>query len=277
MASQTEHEVIFKRIRLAICSANRREILLALKYGKKSLGILREEVHANPATIVHALRELERYRLVEEDDLRNYSLTVIGKALSQKVMECERLSEVLTAHEAFWFEHDVSGIPDYLFSRIGLLRNSVLVADGQGQVLRGLTTFIELIQQAHVLKIITPFYSTEFVDRLGVFTSKDKVWSFIVTEEVLQSAFIDEEEHANVKAMLQGDAEFRVLRQDPKLFFCSTGDAIMLALANTKGQLDYSTLFISRGHEPMAWGRELWHFYTERSEPVVINERLVSA
>lgn len=269
MPSRVDEETVFKRMRLAICSGNRRRVLLALKDGKKTLSDVREEVPVDPPTIVHALRELEHYRLVEQDELREYSLTVIGKALVQKVIDRHRSAHVLTSHEAFWFEHDLSGIPDDLFSRIGLLQDSDLVADGQAQVLRGLTTFTALIEDADLLKIITPFYSLRFVDRLDVFASKGKEWHFIVTDDVLQSAMMDEE-HLNVKALLHGNAEFRVVQQDPKLFFASADDAIALALATVKGQLDYSTLLVCRGSDATAWGRELFDYYYERS--VVVNE-----
>jgi predicted transcriptional regulator len=110
--------------------------------------------------------------------------------------------------------------------------------------LSGLQAFVGLIEDADLLKIITPFYNLDFVNRLDVIASKDKEWHLIVTEEVLQRAIMDAE-HPNVKALLQGKGQIRVLREDPKLFFVSTGDAIALALEYVRGLLDYSTLLVS--------------------------------
>jgi len=266
-APQTKEDAGSKVMRLAVCSGNRRRVFLALNQGTKTLGTLRDELHSDSATIVHSLRELERYRLVEQDEQRDYALTVTGKALAQNVIDCLDLAHVLTSHEAFWFEHDVSGIPDYLFSRVGLLRDSTLVADAQGQILKGLRTVAALAQEAQLLEIITPFYSLEVIDRLEVFASKDKRWHIIVTEEVLQHA-IKDEEHPYVKALLNGRANLRVVRHDPKLFFVSTGDAVALALSNANGQLDYSTLLTSRGSGAVTWGQELFRYYREQSERV---------
>ena len=207
--------------------------------------------------------------MVQQDELRDYSLTVIGEAIAQKVINCHHLAEVLTLHEAFWFEHDVSGIPEYLFGRIGLLRDSTLVADTQEHVLSGLQAFVGLIEDADLLKIITPFYNLNFINRLDVFASKDKEWHLIVTEEVLQRAIMDAK-HPNVKALLQSQGQIRVRREDPRLFFVSTGEAIALALANVRGLLDYSTLLVSRGSDAITWGRELFRYYNDRSEKVVL-------
>jgi predicted transcriptional regulator len=138
--------------------------------------------------------------------------------------------------------------------------------------LSGLHTFIGLIEGADLLRIITPFYNSNFVDRLDVFASKDKEWHLIVTEEVLQSAIVDEG-RPNVNALLRGEGQIRVVRQDPKLFFVDTGEAIALALSNVKGQLDYATLLVSRGSDAITWGRELFRYYEERSERVVLNGR----
>jgi predicted transcriptional regulator len=180
------------------------------------------------------------------------------------------LAEVLTWYEAFWFEHDVSGVPNHLFARIGSLRDSTLVADEHEQVLSGVEAFVRLIEDSDLIKIITPFYSTDFIDRLVVFASKDKEWHIIVTEEVLQCAIIDAE-HPNVKGILEGEGQIYVIRQDPKLFFVSTGRAIALALSTIGGQLDYSTLLVSRGRDAITWGKELFRYYEERSEKVVLH------
>jgi predicted transcriptional regulator len=119
MVPQTQNEAVFKRMRLAICSGNRRRVLLALHQKKKSLGDLREDLNSDSPTILRSLRELERNRMVQQDELRDYSLTVIGEAIAQKVINCHHLAEVLTLHEAFWFEHDVSGIPEYCLVALG--------------------------------------------------------------------------------------------------------------------------------------------------------------
>jgi predicted transcriptional regulator len=200
MAPQTQDDGAFQRMRVAICSGNRRHVLLALYTGKKSLSTLREELDADAATVVHSLRELEHYRMVEEDELRDYSLTIFGKLLAEKVIDCHRLADVLTSFEAFWFEHDISGIPDYLFSRIGSLQDSNLITDTREQVLSGIETFIALIEGTDVVYLITPFYSLDFVNRLDVFASKDIDWHLIVTEEVMRRALTDAA-NPNVKAV----------------------------------------------------------------------------
>jgi predicted transcriptional regulator len=149
------------------------------------------------------------------------------------------------------------------------LQDSNLITDTREHVLSGIETFIALIEGTDVVYLITPFYSLDFVTRLDVFASKDIEWHLIVTEEVIRRALMDAE-NRNVKAILRGEGEIRVIRQDPKLFFVSTGDEIALALAYVTGQLDYSTLLVSRGSDAITWGTGLFSYYNNRSEPVVL-------
>src|SRR5665647_3039998 len=88
MAPLTEiSEDIYERLRLAACSEQRRALILSLNEGEKSLSDLRDEMQLDSATIIHALRALERDSFVREDANRYYFLTVIGKTVARKVID----------------------------------------------------------------------------------------------------------------------------------------------------------------------------------------------
>lgn len=266
MAAATREDSVYKRMRLVICSENRRLLLLSLNDGKKSLGNLREELHSDRATIIHALRELERSRLVQQDSQRDYSLTVVGRALIQKVIDCHGMAEVLTLHEAFWFDHDISGIPDDLLNHLGSLRDSTLIT-GTPEIFRASRTFAGLMEEGDALELITSVYSPEMITRLDDFISNKKAVSFVLTDDVLQRSIRDLGRD-RVKQLLQEGVKIRVIRHDPKLAFVSTGKALGLCFAHTNGSFDYSQLLTSRSAQAIAWGRELFSFYVERSKSV---------
>ena len=268
MAS-VDKETIYKRIRVATCSDQRRKLLFSLDGGKKSLRDLRDEFHWDSATIVHALRELEKNHFVREDVGREYFLTPIGRTVVRKVLDLRDIAETFALHEAFWLEHDVTGIPDYLFDRIGSLRNSELVIDTPVDLFGALHAFAELIEERDMLELITPIYVPEVAKRLGGLTSDLRDVHFVVTEEVLQSA-LEEAAYPHVKNLLQGDIKVYVVRWDPKLIFAFTGKAIGLALAHVDGPIDYSKLLISRSGEAIEWGRELFRYYVQLSESAVL-------
>ncbi len=265
MPSELTEDETYKRMRLAICSGNRRQLLLSLNEGNKSLGDLREEVPSDPATIVHALRELERYHMVQQNAHRDYALTVIGRALVQKVIDCRCMAETLALHEAFWSEHDVSGIPDHLFNRIGALRESALVVDSQDRVLRASDTAVALVKEGDVLELVTPVYSAVFLTRLFTFIANKKVAYLIMTDDVLHLA-IDDIGKDRAAQALKGGVKINVMKHDPRLFLVLTADTMALSLPFPDGTLDFSQLLTSKSSEALEWGRELFHYCLRWSE-----------
>jgi len=108
-----------KAIRLAVCSDQRKEILLSLKDGMKTLRELRDELKLSAPAIVHALRELETNHLIRQDSKRNYMVTPIGRSAARKVIDFQGAMAALMKHEAFWLGHDLGGIPDNILTRSG--------------------------------------------------------------------------------------------------------------------------------------------------------------
>ena len=53
--------------------------------------------------------------------------TAIGRGAARKILNFRSAMAALMKHEAFWFEHDLSGIPDHMFDKIGALRDASLI------------------------------------------------------------------------------------------------------------------------------------------------------
>ncbi len=271
MALETKEDPTYKRMRLTICSANRKFLLFSLNEHKKSLGELREESCLDSATIVHALRELERYHMVKQDTRSEYSLTVIGRAMVQKVMECRCMAEVLTLHEVFWSQHDVSGIPSHWFNELGMLRDSTLVTSTQQDILKAYDTFVALMQEGNRLKLISSVYSPELVKRLDAIIPNKKVTYFVITDDVWQRA-VRETGSEYVERLVREGLRISIIAHDPKFALVSTNSAMGLALFDSEGSLDYSQLLVSRSNEAVMWGRELFYYYLERSESITLTD-----
>jgi predicted transcriptional regulator len=98
-------------LRLATCSNLRRNLITSLKEGRKPLSELRDELEVSSTTAIHALRELEKGKLIYQDDARNYALTKIGEILALKMGDFLNAIDVLQKYERFWHEHDLSDLP----------------------------------------------------------------------------------------------------------------------------------------------------------------------
>jgi predicted transcriptional regulator len=258
----------YKDLRLAICSERRRALLLSLNEGKKSLGDLRDELKTSSPALIHALRELEMNHLIREDQVRQYELTPIGRGAVRKVIDFRRSMEVLQKHQAFWLEHNLRGIPDQIFDRIGSLRDATLITGPPSDLFKAMRHFVELLQNSTVVKLVSPIYIPDIdVIVLEKFVSEESRIELVLTEEILHH-FIGEAEDARFKEARDKYLTLRVLHDDPKLVMVVTDRFMALALYRTDATFDYSSTLSSENPEAIAWSQQLFDYYVSVSAAV---------
>src|SRR5665647_100034 len=260
-----ENADVYKNLRLSICSEHRRSLLFSLNEGKKPLAALQKELNVPSPALIHALRELERNHLVRQDRVRQYGLTTIGRSAVREVIEFRRVMEVLTKHEAFWSEHDLSGIPDHIFDQIGSLRDATLIMGTPPDIFKAMRRFVELLRDSTVVKLVSPIYIPD-IDAIVLekFVSEETRMELVLTEAVLHH-FIDEAESARLKEAHGKYLTLRVLHDDPKLVMVVTDRFMALALYRTDGTFDYSSTLTSENPEAIAWSQQLFDHYVSVS------------
>jgi len=265
-----ENADAYKILRLAICSERRRALLLSLYEGTKPLAELHEELKSPSPALIHALRELEGDHLVRQDQLRQYELTPFGRSAVRKVIDFRRTMEVLTKHEAFWSEHNLCGIPDHVFDRIGWLRDAMLITGTPPDIFKALRRFVERLRESTVVRLVSPIYIPNIETIvLEKFTSEETRIELVLTEEVLRH-FIGEAEQARLKEAHGKHLTLRVLRDDPKLVIVVADRFMALAPYRTDDTFDYSTMLASENPEAVAWGKQLFDHYVTEAADVVL-------
>jgi predicted transcriptional regulator len=260
-------EDIYDRLRLIICSDQRRVLLLSLNREKKPLSDLRDEVQLDSATIIHSLRALERDNLVREDAYRNYSLTAIGKAAVHKLIDFFETTGAFVKYETFWLEHDLSGIPAPLFDRIGALRDSTLVVDTQLDPFKAYHSLVALLEKSPTVELIASVSAPDPHTLFDEFVLGHKHMEVIMTEPVLHHV-IEELGQVRVEEARRAGHKLYVLRHDPKLVFAVADPVIVLLLYHLAGGFDYSAALTSESPEAIAWGHDLFRHYVDLSESV---------
>jgi predicted transcriptional regulator len=259
-------EDIYGKLRLIICSDQRRALLLSLDREKKPLSDLRDEVQLDSATIIHSLRALERDNLVREDAQRNYSLTAIGKAAVHKLIDFFETTGAFVKYETFWLEHDLSGIPAHLFDRIGALRDSTLIVDTELDPFKASHSLVALLEKSPTVELIASVSAPDPHILFGEFALGKRI-ELVVTEPVLHH-LIEELGQERVKEALLAGHKLYVLRHDPRLVFAVAHHIIVLLLYHLDGGFDYSAALTSESPEAIAWGHDLFRHYVDLSESV---------
>ena len=261
---------VYKSLRLAICSEQRRALLLSLMEREKPLADLQKELKAPSPTLVHALRELERNHFVRQDRTRKYGLTTIGRSAVRKVIDFRRAMEVLKKYDAFWSEHDLRGIPDQVFDRIGSLRDATLITGTPLDIFKAMRRFVELLQGSAAVRFVSSIYIPN-IDAIVLekFASEETSIELVLTDAVLQH-LIDEAGQPRLKGVGGKRLTLRVLHDDPKLVTVVTDRFMALALYRTDDTFDYSSTLTSENPEAIAWSQQLIDHYVSVSAEVTL-------
>jgi predicted transcriptional regulator len=265
-----ENADVYKNLRLSICSDLRRAVLLSLNEGEKSLAVLEKELKGSKPALIHGLRELEGNHLVRQDRARHYAVTPIGRAAARKVIDFRRAMEVLKKHEAFWSEHDLRGIPDHVFDRIGSLRDATLISGAPTDLFKAMRRFVDLLQDSPLVRLVSPIYIPN-IDAIVLekFASEETRIELVLTEAVMHH-FIDEAERTRLKQTRGKHLTLRMLRDDPKLVTVVTDRFMALAFYRPDGSFDYSSILMSENLEAIAWSKQLFDHYVSVSAKVTL-------
>jgi predicted transcriptional regulator len=258
-----------KVIRLAVCSDQRKDILLLMNDGMKSLRELRDELKLSSPAIVHALRELETSHIIRQDTNRNYMVTPLGRSAARKVLDFQGAMAVLMRDEAFWFEHDMGGIPDHLFDKIGSLRDATLIVGTPTDIFKALRHFVELFRDSKVVKLVSPFYIQDIGELVLEQFARQQHVALVLTDEVSHH-LIDEIGRERLSKARSENLELYETRDNPKLVLVVADAFMALALYRLDGAFDYSYTLTSQDTEAIAWGQELFEYHVASSESVVL-------
>ncbi|MBE0521761.1 MAG: winged helix-turn-helix domain-containing protein [Candidatus Methanoperedenaceae archaeon] len=256
-----ENEDFHELMRLAVCSELRKNIMVYLNDGEKSLKEMREEMNVSSTTAIHALKDLEKSNLTFQDQDKKYALTNIGKIMALKLVDFSDASLVLKKHEKFWLEHDMSGIPVHLMRKIGWLEDSVLFTDTEIDIFKVHSNFINLLKDAKEIKGVSPIFVPEFASLFEelVITKNINV-SLIIKKDVLDK--ISSEIKQKILDINNNPGlNLYVIEDDIKIAFTVTDYFMSLGFFRQDGVYDYSNDLINYNEKGIAWGNELFEYY----------------
>lgn len=259
-------------IRLLVCSDLRRNLVLTLKNGAASLSDLRQHVGVSSTAAIHALRELEKDHITSQDDRRDYALTNIGKILALKLEHLTKAANVLTEHNTFWLEHDLSGIPATHLVDIGCLEESHMLTSTSTDLFKVYSTFTTLVENAKEIKGISSILIPDMINVFATLAPKAQPVELIVTSDVFDKVVEGADRRELRRALEEGNLKLFSLKENPKIGLTVTDYFLSLGLFRRDGMYDYSHDLLSYSSQAIDWGKRIFDHYAAASEEVLLSE-----
>ncbi|AKB29327.1 hypothetical protein MSSIT_2608 [Methanosarcina siciliae T4/M] len=254
-------------LNLVLFSEKRKNILLLLKEGPKSLEELRNSLNASPTSVQPQIKMLKG-RDILCGTRKKYELTLLGNIIAENMQNLVNTMETLEDKYDFWANHKLDGIPLYLLKRIGELKQSTFTKPlDESSMFSPHTEFVENIAKSKFVKGISPFIHPLYPKMFLQFAEKGIDVSLVVTEAVLgrmKTEFMPEME----KFLAFENTRLFVYDKELQLSSAVTDGFLSLGLFYNSGAYDHINDIICFDPEALRWGEDLYAYYEGLSREV---------
>ena len=255
-------------VNLLLLSDKRKNFLLLLEDGPKNIDEILDLLKMSRISLLPQIKILKEEGLIlQQGDL--YELSIIGNILIKKARPLLDAASTFEENDFFWGQRKLDSIPFHLLKRIGDLKGSQLLEPG---LAHGFDLFPQIINHfagsSQVMLLFSyfhpqiPSFSLELAKKnaeLRLILSKDSFNRFSgdfrdMGEKILETK--------NASIFVHAGTPFEI----PALIAVSE-NALLLGFFNKKGRFEGQYLL---NLEPcaLAWGRELFEYYMEKSENI---------
>jgi predicted transcriptional regulator len=268
--TKVDKQAVHEILRLLTCSDLRKNLAEALREGKKlTLSELSEHIGASSPASVHALRELGKEHLIHQDEKRNYSLTNIGEIVVRKLEEIDLAILTLSHDRQFWLDHDLSDIPKSLLDKVGYLADSTVLTSTPTDLFKSFSTLYMLLQNSKEIRAISPIFADDMTTQFAKLAAKNVDIELILTPGVLDATLRTADKKELEKALKKNLKLFKIERQ-PNFASTVTDYFFILGFFRPEGSFDWSNALLSYTPDALEWGKELFTYYVEKTEPVIL-------
>ncbi|TSA49048.1 DUF1724 domain-containing protein [archaeon] len=244
----------------------RAKTMLCLEDGEKNIGALEKEIGTRATTILHAIRNLIDADLVTRAE-NGYTLTNIGRVQTHLINELVSAITILDQHKDYWLTHDISGIPEELLSRIGMLGRSEVVRADPAALLKAQTYFMEKIIESKVIRGVSPIIIPGYAETITACVENGIDVELVLTDSIIDLAYSDYYKGADGLLEFENFRLYKI-KADVKVAFTVSDEHLYMGLFRQEGGYDLGNDLFCTGKAATRWGMELYEFYRNMSELV---------
>lgn len=247
-------------------SAVRTKVMLCLLKGDLSARDLVGELRTRASTILHTIKDMTEENLVAKTS-RGYALTNVGRIQALILEELMSTIIVLDQHLDFWLAHDISGIPEDLLVKIGMLGHSEMLKGDRVAVLKTQDYWFSEVTKSKDIMGFSPIIVPTHPMAIAKAIENGAKVELILTRPILDIVLKDYKEQ--IKMLLDtGRFNLYCMDQDIKMAYTVTDSYLSLGLFRLDGSYDLGNDLNCYGDEARAWGTELFKYHRSMSTPV---------
>lgn len=254
-------------LELIFFSEKRKDLLLFLKEGPKTIEELKKHLNSSAVAILPQIKKLRDNSLVFKTE-NFYILSPLGIAVAERMQAMTSLLNVFGNHYEFWAVHAVECFPASFRSRIGDLENCTLSEPPDWtHLFEPHREFVEKLSVSGkingISSVFFPLYPSLFLS----FAKKGVEVSLLVTRAVYDR--ISGEYITDLREFLNLENTcFYVSDEKIEFSHVVTDKFLSLSLPFSNGAYDHTQDVLGFDPAALKWGEDLFAYYRDRSKKI---------
>ncbi len=168
-------------------SGVRKELLLYLDEGPRSLSEIREYLDITSPEVSPRIKELIEHNLIQFEN-KQYKLTSMGRTIVKNFQPFVDIINLFDQNYDYWNEHELSSIPEEMLLRIGEIKNYFIIEDDITDVNRTNKEFFNLTKNSKYVFGVSCAFESNFPEICLTAAKNDIPISIILTKNVYDVA-----------------------------------------------------------------------------------------
>lgn len=257
-------------IDLLFMSQKRKDLLLLLKDGGKTIEEIVVLLNVTPTGMLPQIKKLKEDFLVYQED-REYRLTPLAEILVEKMQPLLDILEVIEANKNFWQERDLSDLPPVFLERLNELKKYSLLKPDPDKIFETPAVFRENVKESeNIMSLFSIFHPA--IPEIFLSVEEDSIEiTLIVTKRIYERLKNDFETELELYLSRQNKKLF-VYSEETKIAMLTKTECFMMAdFLTWNGSYDRESIVNSKPAS-LRWAEDLILHYRGQAQEIVLKE-----
>ncbi|MCL2141367.1 MAG: winged helix-turn-helix domain-containing protein [Methanimicrococcus sp.] len=249
-------------------SEKRKNLMIYLMDGPRTIDEIKTKLNVTTSAIMTQIKLLMNQGLIIYSD-NLYSLTVMGRVISEKMIPLLETLEMYSENQHYWDEHNLSALPHDILSRLSELKRCFLVEPEMSRLYEPPRKFEEnLFQSRHIYEIssfFSPIYHSAYM-RLA----KQGIEIEIVLSPLAFERFKEDYTDLLKEYMLFKNVSISVCKEKIEIASSVVTDHFFSISLFSNSGIYHNHSMMSFENSAIRWGKDLFLHYLGKSEKMTM-------
>ncbi|MDQ1274453.1 MAG: hypothetical protein QG610_24 [Euryarchaeota archaeon] len=253
-------------IDLLFMSQKRRDLLLLLKDGGRTIEEIVDILNVTPTGMLPQIKKLKEEFLVIQDD-REYRLTPLAEILVEKMKPLLDTLEVIEEHKNLWENRDLSDLSPAFLERLNELKPYFFVKPDPDKIFETSSVFLKNIEKSKNILSLSSIFHPALPEIFLKTEDKNIKITLIITKRIYERLKNDFEKELKLY-LARKNRQLFVCADEMKIAMLTKTESFMMAdFLTWKGDYDQESII---AFEPasLKWTEELIFHYKSNAQEI---------